>query len=126
MTVTNRTHSEKPGASCCISIRDFGAKGDDTTDDTNEIQAAINSLTPRGGCICIPPGVYLVCHPLLVNAPIEIRGAGRGSILRARSDNFHVIKLRSAATGARLSGFQIQGAATSDKNSQVAILTEES
>jgi hypothetical protein len=83
-------------------------------------------LAPNGGCICIPPGTYLVSHSLLVNTPMEIKGAGRSSIIKANSDGFHIFALRSAATGSRLTCFQIQGAATSEKNTQVAILTEES
>jgi hypothetical protein len=126
MAVPSKAQIAKLVDSCCLNIKDFGAKGDNSTDNVESIQAAIDALTPGGGCICIPPGVYLISRPLLVNAPIEMRGAGRASILRAVRDNFHVIRLKSAATGARLTGFQIQGASTSDKSAQVAILTEES
>jgi hypothetical protein len=37
-----------------VSIKDFGARGDGVTDDTNAIQAAINAHD----CIFVPPGIY--------------------------------------------------------------------
>lgn len=39
-------------------IRQFGAIGDDTTDDSSAIQAAINSLPAAGGTILIPALVF--------------------------------------------------------------------
>jgi len=40
-----------------VSVKDFGAVGNGTTDDTTVIQAAINSLT-SGGTLTFPPGNY--------------------------------------------------------------------
>ncbi len=54
-----------------VDVTAYGAKGDDTTDDTAAIQAAItavcNSHTANigGGSIFFPPGVYLVSQPQL-------------------------------------------------------------
>jgi Pectate lyase superfamily protein len=118
MTVPDLSGKADTIAACCVNVRDFGVSGD-------AIQEAINSLTPAGGCICIPPGTYLVRQRLLVNAPIEIRGAGPSSIIKAATGGFNVFELRSGATGARLTGFQIQGAATSENTVQFAIITIE-
>lgn len=126
MNAPNTPRSTGPCKPCCINVLDFGASGDSQADDTAKIQAAIDTLAPAGGCICMPPGTYIVTSPLVIDAPVQIRGAGPSSILRAASGHFDLIKLRSAATGARLSDFQIQGAATSENDRQVAILTEES
>ncbi|WP_416665959.1 glycosyl hydrolase family 28-related protein [Egbenema bharatensis] len=42
-------------------MRDFGAKGDGITDDTQAIQQAIDTVYQRGGgTIVFPPGTYLV------------------------------------------------------------------
>jgi polygalacturonase len=39
-----------------VSVKDFGAVGDGTTDDTAAIQAAIDSLSATGGIVFIPKG----------------------------------------------------------------------
>jgi hypothetical protein len=42
-----------------VSVRDFGAVGDGIVDDTAAIQAAIDSMIPRGrGTVFLPPGTY--------------------------------------------------------------------
>jgi len=40
-----------------VSVKDFGAKGDGTTDDTAAIQAALNSLGALGGTVVVPNGM---------------------------------------------------------------------
>ena len=45
------------------NVKDFGAQGDGTTDDTSEIQSAINSLPSTGGTIYFPKGDYLLSEP---------------------------------------------------------------
>jgi hypothetical protein len=42
-----------------VSVKDFGATGNGTTNDTAAIQAAINSLT-NGGTVFLPKGTYLL------------------------------------------------------------------
>lgn len=46
------------------NVRDFGAIGDGTTDDTIAIQAAINSLEAGGGIVWFPRGVYKITSTL--------------------------------------------------------------
>jgi len=72
------------------NVKDFGAKGNGTTDDTAAIQAAINAAAATGsnalgaqlGCdVFFPPGVYAVSSPLIANIRSAIRliGSGRES-----------------------------------------------
>ena len=49
-----------------VNVRDFGAKGDGTTDDAAAFNAAIAAQPPHGGCVFVPAGTYRV------NSPIEI------------------------------------------------------
>ncbi len=46
--------------SCCINVKDFGARGDGDHEDTAAIQAAVNFL-PEGGRLLFPEGTYLIC-----------------------------------------------------------------
>ena len=50
-----------------ISVKDFGAVGDGTTDDTTAIQNAINSLSSTGGSVYFPTGQYLISTTLTVS-----------------------------------------------------------
>jgi hypothetical protein len=47
-----------------VSVKDFGAVGDGVTDDTAEIQAAIDYLKPIGGTLLFPAGTYKVTSSL--------------------------------------------------------------
>lgn len=69
-----------------ISVKDFGAKGDGSTDDTSAIQAAINYLNSiGGGRLYLPSGTYL-SGKLTVYSNIWMFGEGR---------NHSIIKLKS-------------------------------
>ena len=60
----NNDGSLKPSAlrdiSGVVNIKAFGAVGDGVTNDAPAIQAAIDSLPPDGGTVCVPAGIYLV------------------------------------------------------------------
>lgn len=55
---------------CAVSVKDFGAAGDGTTDDTQSIQTAINCL-PRGGRLYFPEGVYCTA-PIALKSHITL------------------------------------------------------
>lgn len=73
-----------------INVKDYGAKGDGTTDDTAAIQAAIDEMqgTGKGGIVYMPPGRYKITSNLTITWPhatsedsgneIALRGAGSG------------------------------------------------
>lgn len=73
------------------NVRDFGAKGDGTTDDTAAIQAAVNStltgLPPffspvsasNGGKVFLPAGSYKVTAPIALKRGVSICGASKES-----------------------------------------------
>lgn len=79
--------------SLVTSVKDFGAAGDGTTDDTAAIQNAINSLPlnpagdgilsplgyANGGTIYIPRGRYKVSSTLTLRRGVRITGEGRES-----------------------------------------------
>jgi Pectate lyase superfamily protein len=68
--------STTAGAQTAFNVRDYGAVGDGTTDDTAAIQAAINAANAGGGGIVfLPPGTYLSRGQTLYSR-IHLRGSG--------------------------------------------------
>lgn len=53
------------GVSAFVSVVDYGAKGDGTTDDTTSIQSAIDELRTSGGIIFFPKGTYKITASVL-------------------------------------------------------------
>jgi polygalacturonase len=49
-----------------VNVQDFGALGDDSTDDTLAIQAAIDSVqsSAYGGAVYLPAGTYKITTAL--------------------------------------------------------------
>lgn len=69
-----------------VSVKDFGAVGDGTTDDTAAIQAAIDAVANEGGgTVYINPGNYSVSQ-LVWKDTVSIFGAGNTSKLIANGD----------------------------------------
>ncbi|MGM5020179.1 glycosyl hydrolase family 28-related protein [Tardiphaga sp. 367_B4_N1_1] len=48
------------GSSIYLNVRDFGAVGDGTTDDTAAIQAAFDAAKVSGGTVFVPAGKYAI------------------------------------------------------------------
>jgi len=59
------------------NVKDFGAIGDGTNDDTQFIQAAMDLAKQiKGGTVFFPPGKYLVTSTLELNGLASIEGSG--------------------------------------------------
>ena len=89
-----------------ISVIDFGAKGDGTTDDTRAIQKAIDAAK---GIVWFPPGAYLVTRGLVVkNDNVVLMGCGKNtaSILVAAAyfDVVTIKGMRSSVNGLAIDG----------------------
>jgi hypothetical protein len=68
-----------------FDVRDFGAKGDGTTDDTNAVAATLDDMS-AGDVLYFPTGTYLLDDwtTVTVSQPIKIQGNGRwGSVLQS-------------------------------------------
>jgi hypothetical protein len=60
-----------------VSVKDFGALGDSTTDDTVAIQAAIDSLSANGGLVYFPAGKYVITNTISIDLNyITLQGDG--------------------------------------------------
>lgn len=70
-----------------LNVKDYGATGNGTTDDTTAIQNAINAAASTAGTfaggrtVLIPDGIYLVTSIVLKHL-VTLRGTGRGTILK--------------------------------------------
>lgn len=77
--VTNRV-TEVTGYE--LNAKDFGAVGDDTTDDTAALASAFAAGAAQGRTVVIPPGTYRVDQPAISNC--TVRGMGRASVLKRK------------------------------------------
>ena len=58
-----------------LNVRDFGAKADQTTDDTAAFQAAIDAAhAAGGGGVFVPPGMYRLNGTLIVKLNVTLEG----------------------------------------------------
>ncbi len=80
-----------------VSVKDFGALGDNSTNDTAAIQNAINSLT-TGGTLYFPPGFYVISAALTISVQgITIMGANRlASVIRKTSATTDIFTVTGA------------------------------
>ncbi|HEY5668023.1 MAG TPA: glycosyl hydrolase family 28-related protein [Candidatus Saccharimonadales bacterium] len=78
------------------NVRDYGAKGDNVTDDTASIQAAINALPAGGGVVWLPAGRYIIAGTLTIpnDIAVTLQGAGMGNPSGA-----YGTKLKRSGTG---------------------------
>ena len=72
----NRPINEKLNES--VSVKDFGAKGDGTTDDTYAVNAALAAASS----VYFPTGTYLVTSTIQVPANVSIYGNGLSSVIK--------------------------------------------
>lgn len=56
-----------------LNVLDFGAKGDNVSDDTAAIQAAL-AACPMGGVVYLPAGAYRTSAPLTIPPAVTLQG----------------------------------------------------
>ncbi|MGB4592316.1 MAG: cell wall-binding repeat-containing protein [Coriobacteriia bacterium] len=69
-------------AAAGVSVVDYGATGNDTSDDTAAFQAAIDAAV-AGGTVTVPAGTYILGQ-IRVAKPLTIAGVGATSIMKLR------------------------------------------
>lgn len=69
-----------------VSVTDFGATGNGTTDDTAAIQAAVNTGLP----VYMPPGTYYVTNAITLKNGQILRGAGRTATMFKITTTFNM------------------------------------
>lgn len=105
-----------------LSVRDFGATGDGTSDDTLAIQAAFDAANARRASVLIPDGVYRTSATVALGTDafaLHMRGellfAGTGTCLRiGQTGNVRL-------WGRRYTGIRVRRASLSDWSSEADI-----
>ena len=76
-----------------FDVRDYGAKGDGSADDTRAIQLAINAASQAGGGeVWMPPGTYRVSGPnadgacITLKSHVALIGSGQGETVLKLAD----------------------------------------
>jgi hypothetical protein len=100
-------------STAAVNVKDFGAKGDASTDDTRAIQKAIDYAYSQGlRNVYIPDGVYLINPDVSVrlknNISLELSG---NAVLKAKSssEGYYNIVLVLEATNVEIIGGKIMG-----------------
>ncbi len=85
-----------------FSVRDYGALGDGSNDDSTAINAAITAAA-GGGIVFFPPGTYRCAASVTLSADnIILMGCGASSIIKAANSlNADLVKTPTAATSIR-------------------------
>jgi hypothetical protein len=71
-----------------VSVKDFGAVGDGSNDDTSAFISAIASVTASGARLYVPEGTYLITATLTIGGFVNIYGDGILNTLIKASGNF--------------------------------------
>lgn len=108
------------------SVKDFGAKGDGSTDDTDAINRALyelfvkhNGLVRSRRSLFFPAGIYKTTRPINIPAHAKIYGDGKDStIIRSEGSNIAV----SLADGFQQTGVSI--GTTSGNSNNISVIPE--
>lgn len=95
-----------------VNVRDKGAKGDGTTDDTAAFQKAVDAVPSSGGTVFVPSGNYIIDAMRSVNLhsnmTLQLASDATLTAIPNNSPRSHVIKVWSAnnvnITGGRIVG----------------------
>ncbi|MGO0259323.1 glycosyl hydrolase family 28-related protein [Priestia aryabhattai] len=65
-----------------VNVKDYGAKGDGITDDTQAINAALDSIITEGGTIFFPKGTYILSSQISKKPMGELKILGEESTIK--------------------------------------------
>lgn len=98
-----------------LNVREYGAAGDGTTDDTAALQKTLDAAAKGSGGVFVPPGTYLTRElhvgggTALVGIPAWNYSAGGGSVLRLADANATCLLNLTDARGATIEGLSLEG-----------------
>ncbi|CAM3298266.1 glycosyl hydrolase family 28-related protein [Occultella aeris] len=73
-----------PATTSSFDVRDFGALGDGSTDDTQAFRDTVAAVAAAGGGrMHVPAGVYMISGPVYLTSDMVLAGDGDASVIRA-------------------------------------------
>jgi len=103
-TVTNRLQES-------ISVKDYGAVGDNVADDTAELQAAYAAAKLTSKKLFVPKGTYKFTAKLTWDGEVDIVGEGTENSILQKWGNFIGVEITGAGQEHRYSGFAVKSTA---------------
>jgi hypothetical protein len=122
-----------------VSVKDFGAKGDGSTNDTAAIQYAVNACQLTGASLYIPAGTYKATSSINITTRLHLYGdSAQTSVIQStaaeaiivtvpannysnRFSHFHDFGIEPATAGTGTSGFVCRTAAVTGLMSNFVI-----
>jgi polygalacturonase len=91
-----------------VSVKDFGATGDGTTDDTLAIQAAINYVASNSGVLTFPSGTYM-SDSLQVTPTASFKINGTGTIKKRTNAANNMLQIQGTTLPISVTGITLDG-----------------
>lgn len=98
--------------SLTYNVKDHGALGNGSTDDTAAIQATINLASANGGVVYLPPGTYNISASLTLTSNIVFTGAGQGATTIQQNSTTSAAIVGADLTAVRIQDMRINGPAS--------------
>jgi hypothetical protein len=108
-----------------VSAKQFGAKGDNTTDDSASINAAITFVAGLGGgTVLLPRGTYIVDSSVIMKANVRLLGDNGATITQRAGKNLGVlVDFTSSGNYAVVENVSVDGNRSNNTdNSSVALV----
>lgn len=92
-----------------VSVKEYGATGDGSTDDTINIQSALTAVGAIGGILYFPRGTYKITSALTVSGAVQLLGAGREATTITTANNQNIFNVISVwVDGWKISGMTLK------------------
>ncbi|EGP5190776.1 DUF2479 domain-containing protein [Enterococcus faecium] len=94
-----------------VNIEQFGAKGDNSTTNTQAIQSAVDFLNGLGGgTLVVPDGIFLIDGLINIPSNIQITGITRAkSKIKTTNQNAHIFRINDNAVNIRIYDLSFEG-----------------
>jgi polygalacturonase len=108
MALTKATYSMIEGAP--INVLDYGAVGDNSTNDAAAIQAAVDALPASGGALEFPSGkTFVIGTPINFTGKSDFSVTGFGATIRCGATRITSYLNLDGATNATIIGLTFDG-----------------
>lgn len=108
LNVPRAMYAFRAGTSGCsgfgLCVKDYGAVGDNTTDDAAAFQSAIDAAATKGQKVFIPAANYRINQTLTIPAGVTLVGEGTGNNPLSTPSNGSAIRYRGTGAAVRIVG----------------------